>query len=116
MMLNVFGWLARRTLRLNLITQLLTLFSWSIMGIGHGFGYCICTDWHWRVREAMGIHDQARTYVQLLVSNVTGWLPPVDLTSTITGLVFFSCLIASLVLNIRVSRQGIPTKRQNANL
>ena len=76
---NVFGWIDRRTRPWNLALLLLTLFSWTVMGLWFGKGYCVCTDLHWRVRAAMGIHDQADSYLVLLVRKITGWDPPVVL-------------------------------------
>ncbi len=97
---NVFGWLWKRTRRWNLITLLLTLFSWAIMGAWKGMGYCLCTDWHWQIREAMGIHETADSYMVLLVKNLFGWNPPIDLVNNVALVVFSVSLIGSITLNI----------------
>ncbi|MEO5906489.1 MAG: DUF2784 family protein, partial [Saprospiraceae bacterium] len=47
---NCFGWIFPKLRRWNLITLLLTAFSWFVLGIWFGLGYCVCTDWHWAVR------------------------------------------------------------------
>jgi len=115
-LVNVFGWMFRVTLRLNLITILLTACSWGLMGLKYGLGYCLCTDWHWKVRAALGLHDEARTFNQLLVYKLTGWLPSETLTSTVTAAIFFVSLTASVWLNIRMSRERLATKGEHANL
>ncbi len=101
---NVFGWIWPATRRYNLATLLLTLFSWTVMGIWFGKGYCICTDLHWKVRVAMGIHDHADSYLVLLVRILTGWDPPVALVNQVAAVIFLIALSASLLLNIRDSR------------
>ena len=101
---NVFGWIDRRTRPWNLATLLLTLFSWTVMGIWFGKGYCVCTDLHWRVRAAMGIHDHADSYLVLLVRKLTGWDPPVQWVNDVAATVFVLALTASVVLNVRDRR------------
>jgi len=66
-LVNVFGWVPRRTRRLHLVVMAATAFSWFALGplLGYGVGYCFCTDWHWRVRRALGYADSGN-YVQLL--------------------------------------------------
>jgi len=98
---NVFGWAWRRTRIWNLVTLGATAFSWGVMGFWKGAGYCICTDWHWRVREAMGIHETSSSYLVLLVRNLTGWDPPVPLTNAVALVVFLTSLSLSIGLNLR---------------
>ena len=69
---NIIGWAFPKTRKLHLITMVLTAASWFILGIWHGWGYCICTDWHWQVREAMGIHDRSDSYIHFLLLKITG--------------------------------------------
>jgi len=58
---NLTGWIFRRTRMLHIICLGATLFSWFVMGAWKGFGYCICTDWHFQVRRAMGINDHVHS-------------------------------------------------------
>lgn len=101
---NVFGWIWPATRRWNLVTLILTLLSWTAMGIWFGTGYCICTDLHWKVRAAMGIHDHADSYLALLARILTGWDPPVALVNQVAGAVFLVALSTSLFLNVRDTR------------
>ena len=98
---NVFGWAWARMRRWNLVTLLLTAFSWGVMGLWKGIGYCVCTDWHWQVREAMGIHETSSSYIVLLVRTLSGWDPPVGLANTVAMIVFLSSLALSIGLNVR---------------
>jgi hypothetical protein len=112
---NVFGWVDRRTRRWNLATLLLTLFSWTAMGIWFGRGYCVCTDLHWRVRAAMGIQDHADSYLALLVRILSGWDPPVTLVNNVAAVVFLLALITSMTLNLRDwkrAKVSLPSRRE----
>ena len=93
---NLFGWAHPRTRKWNLITLLLTVFSWLVMGLRNGMGYCICTDWHWQIRRSMGIEETADSYLVLLVRNVSGWNPPLELVNRVA----FVVIVASLSLSI----------------
>ena len=98
---NVFGWIIPKLRKWHLITLLLTAASWFILGIWYGWGYCPCTDWHWDVREAMGFHDQQRSYIHFLILKLTGInfnLKTVD-QATLFG--FLISLSISLILNLR---------------
>ncbi len=98
---NVLGWIPKKLRKWNLATLLLTAFSWTVMGIWFGRGYCVCTDLHWRVRAAMGIHDHADSYLVLLVRTLSGWDPPVPLVNAIALWVFVISLTMSVGLNVR---------------
>ncbi len=102
---NVFGWIPRKTRRWNLVTLLATLAGWSVLGIWYGVGYCVCTDWHWQIRRAMGIDETADSYIVLLVRNLTGWELPVSLANTVAMWVFIFSLTMSLGLNVRDVRR-----------
>ena len=103
---NVFGWAHPKTRKWNLATLLVTLASWAGMGMCYGFGYCVCTDFHWQVREALGIEETAGSYIVLLVRNVSGWNPPIELANTVALWVFVSALVTSIGLNARDRVKG----------
>ncbi len=98
---NVTGWLFAKLRKFNLITLLLTAFSWFGLGIFYGWGYCFCTDWHWQVRRHLGYTDQTDSYIAFLIQKLTGVLLPPAWVDTATVVVFFLALSASLFLNIR---------------
>lgn len=102
---NVFGWMFRVTRKWNLVTLLLTAFSWFVMGIWHGWGYCFCTDWHWAVREKLGYHDQSRSYIHFLILKVTGLDLDPNLVENATLIVFVVSLAMSAFLNVRDLRR-----------
>ncbi|MEQ1822014.1 MAG: DUF2784 family protein [Fimbriimonadaceae bacterium] len=97
---NLLGWIPKRTRRFNLIALAVTLFSWLIMGIWYGVGYCICTDWHFQIRDQLGLHDNADSYLQLLVRKL-GIDPPLGLLNNVAGICMVIAVSASIKLNIR---------------
>lgn len=99
MLFNCFGWAWIKTRRMNLVTLLLTAGSWFILGIWFGWGYCLCTDWHWQVRESLGFYDQSFSYVHFLVLKLTGLNFDVELVDKVTVIVFFTSLALSIWLN-----------------
>jgi len=98
---NITGWLFQRTRKWNLITLLLTAASWFILGIWYGWGYCLCTDWHWTVREQLGIRDQQQSYIHFLVQKLTGIDVDKALVDHVTLIVFVFSLLMSIALNVR---------------
>ena len=98
---NVFGWIIPKCRLANLIVLLLTAFSWFILGIWYGWGYCFCTDWHWQVREMLGYHDMSSSYIHFLILKITGAHLPASLVDTGTVVVFFSAFVISAYLNVR---------------
>jgi hypothetical protein len=98
---NITGWMFRATRKWNLITLLLTAFSWFILGIWYGWGYCFCTDWHWQVREQLGYHDQQHSYIHFLLLKLTGINFNEGLVEKVTLIVFVVSLVMSIWLNIR---------------
>jgi len=68
----LFGWIWKKSRRIHLIVVLLTAFSWFILGIWYGFGYCPFTDWHYRVRMELGHYDMPESYLKFLIQSLTG--------------------------------------------
>ncbi|HWJ24976.1 MAG TPA: DUF2784 domain-containing protein [Flavisolibacter sp.] len=98
---NIFGWTIPPFRKWNLITLLLTAFSWFFLGIWYGWGYCLCTDWHFKVRSLLGFHDPESSYIRFLILKLTGKDFNETLVETVTLLVFIISLVMSLWLNIR---------------
>jgi hypothetical protein len=98
---NMIGWIFPATRKWNLLTLLLTAFSWFILGIWYGWGYCLCTDWHYDVREKLGHHDQQGSYIRFLLQKLTGIDFNELLVENATLIGFIISLAMSIWLNIR---------------
>ena len=110
---NITGWMFHKTRKLNLVTLLLTAFSWFVLGIWYGWGYCFCTDWHWDVREKLGYHDEQQSYIHFLIVKLTGLNPDAKLVETGTVIVFTISLVMSLWLNFRDRRNHVRHDRRD---
>jgi hypothetical protein len=107
---NLFGWIWRKTRRLNLITLLLTGASWFILGIFYGIGYCPLTDWHWNVLRKLGQNMHSDSYISYLIHRLTGFLPNDQLVDSLTVILYFLALFVSLYVNLR-RRRGIKQEK-----
>lgn len=98
---NILGWLVPRWRLANFVTLSLTAFSWFVLGIWYGWGYCFCTDWHWQVREMLGYENMSSSYIHFLILKLTGFDFSKDLVDSVTVIVFFSAFAISAYLNFR---------------
>ena len=98
---NMAGWIFPKTRKLHLTTLSLTAFSWFVLGIWYGWGYCFCTDWHWDVRQQLGYHDQRRSYIHFLLLKLTGIDFNEQLVENATLILFLLVMVLSVWLNVR---------------
>ena len=98
---NIIGWAFRKTRRLHLLTVSLTAFSWFVLGIWYGWGYCLCTDWHWDIRKKLGYIDESRSYIHFLILKLTGVNMNPQLVNNVTLIVFLVSVALTIWLNIR---------------
>lgn len=104
---NVFGWIMPRWRFANLMTLSLTAFSWFVLGIWFGIGYCPFTDWHWKVRQLLGYNDQSNSYIHFLILKITGVNLPENWVDTTSVIVFFVAFFISVnfALKKRISQR-----------
>ena len=98
---NLFGWIWKRTRKVNLITLLLTGGSWFILGIFYGLGYCPLTDWHFQILRKLGKYDLPNSYMKYIGDRITGLDFNADLVDTLTLVCFLLALVISIFLNVR---------------
>ncbi len=98
---NLTGWIWRRTRPYNLVTLLLTLGSWVVLGIFYGWGYCPSTDWHFQILRKMGTGNLPDSYILFMIRRITGYSPPSGLVDALTVAGLLLALALSLWLNIR---------------
>lgn len=74
---NLCGWAWSRTRRWHLCVVAATLASWFGLGLAYGWGYCPLTDWHWRVKRALGETGLPASWVKYCLDGLTGmsWHP-----------------------------------------
>ncbi|MCW9707104.1 DUF2784 domain-containing protein [Fodinibius salsisoli] len=98
---NLLGWIWKVTRRWNLYSLLATAFSWFVLGIWYGFGYCPCTHWHWIVRRRLGHTDMPSSYIKFLIQEWTGFSIEANIVDAGTAIFFFLALGISIYLNIK---------------
>ncbi len=96
---NVFGWIVPRWRFANLISLSLTAFSWFVLGIWYGIGYCPFTDWHWKVRQLLGYPDESNSYIHFLILKIVGVNLPENWVDSATLIVFLLSFFISTILN-----------------
>ena len=102
---NCVGWASRRTRRWQLVTIALTGLSWFGLGPWYGWGYCPCTDWHWRVRERLGLVDPP-SYIQLLVGELTGLALSTASANVLAVVVLAAATALGVAANLRDLRRA----------
>lgn len=108
---NIMGWIFKATRKWNLILLLLTGCSWFILGIWYGWGYCVCTDWHWDVRRKLGYIEESDNYIHFLFLKLTGINLPDKLVENGVMIFFVLSLAMSISLNLRDYIQRRKEKR-----
>lgn len=107
MLFNLFGWIWKRTRRWNLYSILLTYLSWFILGIWYGWGYCVCTDYHWDIRRQMGIVDHSDSYTHFLILKTTG----LNLNQKFVDYITLGALVAATIISITLNIRDRKRKR-----
>lgn len=97
---NLFGWIWKKSRRLNLICLLLTAGSWLILGLFYGFGYCPLTEWHFNILEKLGHSDLPSSYLSFLFTRLTQLQINQSLVDSVTLWGLIIALTISLYLNL----------------
>lgn len=99
------GWAFAKTRKAHLALLLVTLFSWLILGIWYGYGYCFWTDWHWQIQQKMGRRDMPDSFVKFALDSLSGrdWDPGTVAVITVLALLTVLCL--SVYTNWRDTQQ-----------
>ena len=104
---NLFGWIWKRTRKLNLITLSLTGASWLFLGLIVGtLGYCPLTDWHFKILEKLGKTDLPYSYTKYLADRLTGLDINASLVDNVTLYSFLAALVISIFLNMKDYRNS----------
>lgn len=96
---NLTGWIWKRTRKAHLVTLGLTIVSWFIFGIWHGWGYCFLTDWHWQVKEKLGEKNLPNSFIKYFADKITGK----DINQALVDNVTLGCLIFAILASVYVN-------------
>jgi hypothetical protein len=96
---NIFGWSIPKWRFANLISLSVTAFSWFVLGIWYGIGYCPFTDWHWKVRQLLGYRDESNSYIHFLILKIVGVNLPENWVDSSTLIILLLAFFISVILN-----------------
>lgn len=96
---NLFGWIIPKFRKAHLWLVAATLFSWLVLGIWKGWGYCILTDWHWDVKRELGERNLPNSFIKYLTNNILGF----DWSSNTVDIITLGTFVIAIVLSIRVN-------------
>lgn len=97
--INLLGWIWVRTRKLHLAVVAATLFSWLVLGIWFGFGYCPLTDWQWQVKEKLGERNLPNSFIKYFADKISGGDIDAGLIDNLTLVIFVSVILISIYVN-----------------
>src|SRR3712207_3813657 len=68
---NLLGWIWPATRKLHLICVTATAFSWLVLGLWFGLGYCPITDWQWQIKEKLGEQNLPNSFIKYGIDKIT---------------------------------------------
>ena len=96
---NLTGWIWQKTRKAHLVVLSITIFSWFILGIWYGWGYCPLTDWHWNVKQKLGETNLPNSFIKYVADKISGS----DVNRMLIDIVTLSCLITATVCTIYIN-------------
>ena len=96
---NLFGWIWAKTRKAHLMTVAATTFSWFVLGIWFGWGYCPITDWQWKVKEKLGETNLPNSFIKYYADKISGKDIDPGVVDTTTLVVFLAVIILAVFLN-----------------
>jgi hypothetical protein len=99
--INIFGWIFKKTRKIQFVTILATGASWFIGGIWYGWGYCILTDWEWEIKRKLGEQGLPNSFIHYLSNNIFSLNISTEFLDQITVWTFVVAIILSIIFNLR---------------
>ena len=101
---NMLGWIWPQTRKPHFICVMLTLFSWLVLGLWYGIGYCPITDWQWQVKEHLGETNLPNSFIKYFADKVSGRNISADLVDSVTAIGFGFALLNALYFKFRKTK------------
>lgn len=96
---NLFGWIFPKIRKYHFISLLLVLFSWTVLGIFFGMGYCPLTHLQWNVKEKLGYTDLPYSYIKYIFDSISLSNISERTVDIITVVTFVLCFLLSIYVN-----------------
>ena len=94
-----FGWLIEGAEKLHFYLILTIGFSWYVLGLHYGIGYCVLTDWQWQVRKKLGCTPEHGSFVQLLLERASGMHLNVSQVKLFAYTIYWLSAVISIYIN-----------------
>lgn len=94
----ITGWILPITRPYHFAMCILITLSWYGLGRYYYPGYCILTDYHFRILRKMGIDPHSQSYIHYLSGKLTPWNIPADVLDRWVVFLFFSAFACSAIL------------------
>ena len=85
----------------HLVLSLLTLGSWFVLGRWMGEGYCPVSDWHWKIKGAIGEGRPTVTYITFILRKITRTELDSNQVDRVVVVVTITVTLLSLFLNLK---------------
>jgi hypothetical protein len=96
---NLLGWIWQKTRKAHLITVAATAFSWFVLGIWFGWGYCPITHWQWQVKKKLGETDLPNSFIKYYADKIGGKDIDPSVVDTATLFTFLAVILLTVYLN-----------------
>jgi len=96
---NLFGWIWPGTRKAHLITVAATTFSWFILGIWFGWGYCPITHWQWNVKKKLGETGLPNSFIKYYADKISRKNIDTSIVDTATLITFLVVIVITIYLN-----------------
>lgn len=97
---NLFGWIWRPLRKLHLVSVLIIVVCWFILGIWFGIGYCPLTDWQWHIKQKLGEQNLPGSFVEYYAVKISGGPVSTRLVDSVTALCFAIASLLSIYVNL----------------
>ncbi|MCU0936787.1 MAG: DUF2784 domain-containing protein [Gammaproteobacteria bacterium] len=98
----VTGWAIPAARGWHLVLVALIALSWFGIGIWRGFGYCLLTDLHWRLKRALGQTELPESYVKYALDRLLRRDLDPGSIDALTARGFYLAALAGLAVNLSV--------------
>ncbi|MBI2602746.1 MAG: DUF2784 domain-containing protein [Deltaproteobacteria bacterium] len=106
MIFVTIGWAFRKTRKIHLLSVALVVFSWVVLGIWYGIGYCFVTDLHWAIKHQLGETELPNSYIAYFVQHLFGVVLSDLQINVLSVAILIAAVILSIILNIRDWKQN----------
>jgi hypothetical protein len=90
-----------------------TLFSWLVLGLKYGLGYCFLTDWHWDIKRKLGETDLPASFVKYFLDKYTFFDISAATVDLVTGISFGIVVLIAVFLNLIYPRLRKENQKMN---